>query len=272
MLAAIVWALLYHSRCKKQKWAGCMPGQTTAEHGMMRNGFCSVPWRRLEYILLRTFNSGFGGMNSSSPFRIAVLISGGGTTLHNFIEKIAAGRLPAEIALVVSSSPTARGLQFAADAGIPSVVIERKAFASQDDFSRAIFDNCRRSRIDLAVLAGFLKRLTIPADFSGRVVNIHPALVPAFCGEGFYGHKVHEAVLEYGAKLSGCTVHFADNQYDHGPVILQRAVPVLDDDTPETLAARVFEAECEAYPEALRLIADGRVSLEGRRVRIGGEP
>ena len=205
------------------------------------------------------------------PFRIAVLISGGGTTLRNFIEKIAAGQLPVEIALVVSSSPTARGLQFARDAGIPSVVIERKSFANQDDFSRAIFDHCRRARADLVVMAGFLKRVTIPADFANRVVNIHPALVPAFCGEGFYGHRVHEAVLEYGAKLSGCTVHFADNQYDHGPVIVQRAVPVLDDDTPETLAARVFEAECEAYPEALRLIAAGRVSVEGRRVRIKPE-
>ena len=120
-------------------------------------------------------------------------------------------------------------------------------------------------------MGGFLKRVTIPEDFANRVVNIHPALVPAFCGEGFYGHRVHEAVLEYGAKLSGCTVHFADNQYDHGPVILQRAVPVLDDDTPETLAARVFEAECEAYPEAIRLIAAGRVAVEGRRVRIRPE-
>ena len=207
---------------------------------------------------------------SSPPFRIAVLISGGGTTLRNFIEKIAAGQLPVEIALVVSSSPTARGLQFAREAGIPSVVIERKGFADQDDFSRAIFDHCRRARADLVVMGGFLKRVTIPDDFANRVVNIHPALVPAFCGEGFYGHRVHEAVLEYGAKLSGCTVHFADNQYDHGPVIVQRAVPVLDDDTPETLAARVFEAECEAYPEAMRLIAAGRVSVEGRRVRIQG--
>ena len=196
------------------------------------------------------------------------MISGGGTTLRNFIEKIAAGQLPVEIALVISSSPAARGLQFAHDAGIPSVVIERKSFATQDDFSRAIFDHCRRARAELVVMGGFLKRVTIPEDFANRVVNIHPALVPAFCGEGFYGHRVHEAVLEYGAKLSGCTVHFADNQYDHGPVILQRAVPVLDDDTPETLAARVFEAECEAYPEALRLIAAGRVSVEGRRVRI----
>ena len=202
------------------------------------------------------------------PFRIAVLISGGGTTLHNFLEKIADGELPVEIVAVVSSTPTARGLQFAADAGIPSIVIERKSFADQDAFSRMIFDHCRRARADLVAMAGFLKRVTIPDDFANRVVNIHPALVPAFCGEGFYGHRVHEAVLQYGAKLSGCTVHFADNQYDHGPVIVQRAVPVLDDDTPETLAARVFEAECVAYPEALRLIAAGRVTVEGRRVRV----
>jgi phosphoribosylglycinamide formyltransferase 1 len=210
-------------------------------------------------------------MVSSRPFCIAVLISGGGTTLKNLIEKIAAGRLPMEIALVVSSSPTAKGLQFATDAGIPVVVMERKAFADQDDFSRAIFDDCRRAKADLVVMGGFLKRITIPDDYANRVVNIHPALVPSFCGEGFYGHRVHEAVLEYGAKLSGCTVHFADNQYDHGPVIVQRSVPVLDDDTPETLAARVFEAECEAYPEAIRLIAAGRVTLDGRRVRIRPE-
>ena len=111
------------------------------------------------------------------PFRIAVLISGGGTTLRNFIEKIAAGQLPVEIVLVVSSSPTARGLQFARDAGIESVVIERKGFADQDAFSRAIFDHCRRARADLVAMAGFLKRVTIPADFANRVVNIHPALV-----------------------------------------------------------------------------------------------
>jgi phosphoribosylglycinamide formyltransferase-1 len=121
-------------------------------------------------------------------------------------------------------------------------------------------------------MGGFLKRLSIPADFANRVTNIHPALVPSFCGEGFYGHRVHEAVLAFGAKLSGCTVHFADNQYDHGPVILQRAVAVLDDDTPDTLAARVFEAECEAYPEAIQWIADGRVRVEDRRVRIAPAP
>ncbi len=202
------------------------------------------------------------------PLHIAVLISGGGTTLRNFIEKIAAGQLPVEIALVVSSSPAARGLQFAQQAGIPSVVVERKTFDGQDAFSDAIFGRCRQAGAEVVAMAGFLKRVTIPDDFRDRVLNIHPALIPAFCGQGFYGHRVHEAVLEYGAKLSGCTVHFADNQYDHGPVILQRAVPVLDDDTPDALAARVFAAECEAYPEALRLIAEGRVRVEGRRVRI----
>ncbi|MBC7351484.1 MAG: phosphoribosylglycinamide formyltransferase, partial [Thermogutta sp.] len=104
--------------------------------------------------------------------------------------------------------------------------------------------------------------------FENRVVNIHPALIPAFCGQGFYGLRVHQAVLDYGAKITGCTVHFADNLYDHGPIILQRVVPVLDDDTPETLAARVFAEECKAYPEAITLIAEGRVQVEGRKVRI----
>lgn len=205
---------------------------------------------------------------TNPPFRLAVLISGGGTTLKNLIEKIAAGCLGAEIALVVSSSSAARGLQFARDAGIPAVVVDPKQFASQDTFSACVFERCRTAAADLVVMAGFLKRVTIPQDFTNRVVNIHPGLIPAFCGQGFYGHRVHQAVLDYGAKLSGCTVHFADNDYDHGPVILQRAVPVLDDDTAETLAARVFEAECAAYPEAIQLIADGRVRVEGRKVRI----
>jgi phosphoribosylglycinamide formyltransferase 1 len=203
------------------------------------------------------------------PFRIAVLISGGGTTLRNLIEKTRAGSLDVEIALVVSSTPKAGGLRFAQEAGIPAVVVDRKEFDSQDGFSEAVFARCRAAAAQLVVLGGFLKQLTIPEDYCHRVVNIHPALIPAFCGKGFYGHHVHEAVLDYGAKLSGCTVHFVDNHYDHGPVILQKAVPVAEDDTPETLAARVFEAECEAYPEVLRLIAAGRVRVEGRRVRIG---
>ena len=117
------------------------------------------------------------------------------------------------------------------------------------------------------MLAGFLARLEIPADFAQRVINIHPALIPAFCGHGMHGRHVHAAVLERGCAVSGCTVHFCDNEYDHGPIILQQCVPVADDDTPETLAARVFEAECTAYPEAIRRFATGRLRIEGRRVR-----
>lgn len=206
-----------------------------------------------------------------TPLRIAVLISGGGTTLKNMIQRVEAGQLNVDIRLVVASSPKAGGLKFAEEVGIASAVIPRKDFASQDAFSDAIFTRCRDAEVNVVAMGGFLKRITVPDDFADRVTNIHPALIPAFCGEGMYGHFVHEAVLEYGAKVSGCTVHFADNEYDHGPVILQRAVPVLDDDTPDTLAARVFEAECEAYPEALNLIAAGRVTIEGRRVRVAAE-
>ena len=203
-----------------------------------------------------------------SPLRLAVLISGGGTTLRNLIDAIAAGQLDAQIELVVSSNAEARGLQFAREAGIPTATFERRGFGSLEAFSEAIFAACRAIAPDLIVMGGFLKLVVIPPDFENRVVNIHPALIPAFCGKGFHGQRVHEAVLDYGAKLSGCTVHFVDNQYDNGPILLQRAVPVRDDDTPETLAARVFQAECQAYPEALRLIGQGRVAIDGRRVRI----
>lgn len=202
------------------------------------------------------------------PLRLAVLISGTGRTLKNLLARIQAGTLDTEIGLVIANVASAGGLQYAEEAGVPQAVFPHKEFASTDDFSRAIFDACRTAGAELVVLAGFIRRLTIPEDFTNRVINIHPALVPSFCGKGFYGHHVHEAVLNYGAKLSGCTVHFVDNEYDHGPVILQKAVPVLDEDTPDTLAARVFEAETEIYPEAVQLIAQGRVTVDGRRVRI----
>jgi folate-dependent phosphoribosylglycinamide formyltransferase PurN len=116
-------------------------------------------------------------------------------------------------------------------------------------------------------MAGFLKHVLIPQDFVGRVMNIHPSLIPAFCGHNYFGRRVHQAALDYGVKFSGCTVHFVDNHYDHGPIILQRVVPVMDDDTPESLGARVFEQECQAYPEAIRLFAEGRLKVVGRRVR-----
>jgi formyltetrahydrofolate-dependent phosphoribosylglycinamide formyltransferase len=196
-----------------------------------------------------------------------VLISGGGTTLRNLLEKIAAGTLNVRVRLVISSSADARGLQYAKEADIPARVVNPRTYASPEEFSEAIFESCREAQVEIVVMGGFLKHVLIPADFENRVVNIHPALIPAFCGKGYYGSRVHTAVLEYGAKISGCTVHFADNEYDHGPIILQKTVPVLDDDTPESLAGRVFERECEAYPEALNLLAAGRLRVEGRRVR-----
>lgn len=208
-----------------------------------------------------------GRTRTTKRIRLAVLISGGGTTLKNLIEKIAAGELPAEIVKVISSTDKAGGLEHARNAGLAWEVVDWKQL-SVGDASRRVFETCRASRAQLVVLAGFLKQLVIPPDFENRVINIHPALIPAFCGKGFYGRKVHEAVLAYGAKLSGCTVHFADNEYDHGPIILQEVVPVLDEDTPETLAGRVFQAECRAYPEAIRWIAENRVRVEGLRVRV----
>jgi formyltetrahydrofolate-dependent phosphoribosylglycinamide formyltransferase len=202
-----------------------------------------------------------------SPLKIAVLLSGNGTTLQNLLDRAAAGSLPASFVLVVSNNPDAFGLERAKKAGIPAVAIPRKGM-SREEFSLRTFAACRAAGADLVLLAGFMQLILIPDDYLGRVMNIHPALIPAFCGQGFYGHHVHEGVLAYGAKISGCTVHFADNQYDHGPIILQKAVPVREDDTPDTLAARVFQAECEAYPEAIRLFAEGKLKLDGRRVHV----
>ena len=213
-------------------------------------------------------NDSDGHMTSAQPIRLAVLVSGSGTTLQNLLDRCRDGRLHAHVVQVVSSIADAFALERARKAGIPGTVVTRNEAGSAAEFSRRIFDLCREARADLVCMAGFLQLLPIPDDFLGRVMNIHPALIPAFCGKGFYGPRVHEAVLATGVKVTGCSVHFADNQYDHGPIILQRPVPVLDDDTPDTLAARVFKEECEAYSEAIRLFAEGRLRIEGRRVRI----
>jgi phosphoribosylglycinamide formyltransferase 1 len=205
------------------------------------------------------------------PIRLGVLISGGGSTLANFQSQINQGCLDAEIPLVIASRPDCAGVARARDAGLNCQIVERRKFPSVEEFSSLLFESCRQARVDLVTLAGFLALVRVPEDFLNRVMNIHPSLIPAFCGPGFYGHRVHEAVLERGAKVSGCTVHFADNHYDHGPIILQRCVPVLDDDTPGTLAARVFTAECEAYPEAIRQYAAGRLELVEGRVRVRRE-
>ena len=203
-------------------------------------------------------------------FPIAVLLSGSGRTLQNFIDRIAAGTLPVRITQVISSRPNVAGIERARTAGLPVEVVERKAFPSVEAFSERTLSLCRSSGARLVVLAGYLQLLRIPEDYRLRVVNIHPALLPAFGGKGMYGRHVHEAVLAYGAKVSGCTVHFADETYDTGPIVVQRVVPVLDDDTPDTLAERVFAAECEAYPEAIRLMAAGNWRIDGRRVVVTG--
>ena len=188
------------------------------------------------------------------PLRLAVLLSGSGRTLDNLRERIASGHLAATIELVVSSREDVRGVRIAEAAGIPVSVVSPRGVAVAD-FSQAIFDACDACLADLVVMAGFLHLVRIPSRFAGRVVNIHPSLLPAFGGKGFHGMHVHRAVIERGCTLSGCTVHFVDDEYDHGRILLQKAVPVLCDDTPDSLAARVFAAECEALPEAIALIS-----------------
>ena len=204
----------------------------------------------------------------AEPVKLAVLLSGGGTTLENIFTKINEGKLDAKVAVVIGSRPDAYGLERARKHSVEAVVVERKKFKDAESFSNTLNTTLDEYDVDLVCLAGFMVIWKMSGKYLGRVMNIHPALVPAFCGKGYYGHYVHEAVLEYGAKVSGCTVHFADRVYDHGPVIVQKTVPVLEDDTPETLAARVFEKECEAYPEAIQLFAEGRLKIESRRVRI----
>ena len=204
----------------------------------------------------------------SSQFRISVLISGGGTTLKNLLDPQTAGKLDAEIANVVSSNSKAGGNQFATDAGIPLQVHTRKSFQSDELFSTAIFDDCRNAKCDLVVMGGFLKRVVIPEDFRNRVINIHPSLIPAFCGQGLYGMRVHQAVIDYGCKVTGCTVHFVDDEYDHGPVIAQQVVEVHADDNAKTLQRRVFAAECEIYPKVINLLANGRIEIKDRLVAV----
>ena len=201
------------------------------------------------------------------PIRLAVCVSGEGTTLQNLIDQIRACRLKAEVVQVVASRPRIGAIARAEAAGLPLALANYNA-RSKTEFSNSVFEPIRHSKADLVILAGFLALVKIPPDYKGRVINIHPSLIPSFCGKGFYGSKVHEAVLAMGAKITGCTIHFADDDYDNGPIIVQRPVPVLEDDTLEALAARVYKEECKALPEAITLYAEGRLKLQGRRVRV----
>ena len=200
------------------------------------------------------------------PFNISVMISGGGTTLKNLIDHYDRGELDAQIVQVISSKPSAGGLQYAADAGIESQVVDHRDYDGVESFSKALFDATRLAGVDLVVMGGFLRRVAVPEDFVNRVINIHPSLIPAFCGKGNYGRRVHQAVVDYGCRVSGCTVHFVDDQYDHGPIIGQQTVQVNAEDSAESLAAKVFDAECELYPQVINAIATGKVKVSGRRV------
>ncbi len=199
--------------------------------------------------------------------RIAVLLSGGGTTLENLLAERAKGRLDVELTAVISSKPEAFGLERARRHGVPAHAVDRRGYDDERAFNDAVHRVLAQEPPDLLVLAGFLSRLEL-RQYNGRAMNTHPSLIPAFCGKGFYGERVHRAVLEYGAKLTGATIHYCDEQYDSGPIILQRAIHVREDDTPASLAARVAEVERALSPRAIQLHAQGRLRIDGRRVRV----
>lgn len=200
--------------------------------------------------------------------RMAVLLSGSGRTLQNFIKLSDSGYLKADVSGVISSRPDAYGVQRAKQAGIPNGVISPGKFDDTPSFSQAITAALSQWEPELIAMAGFLSFYEVPPQLTNKVMNIHPALLPAFGGKGYYGDKVHRAVLEYGCKISGCTVHFANNKYDHGPVILQKAVTVTETDDAHSLADKVFEIECQLYPQAINLFAEKRLKVSGRRVKI----
>jgi phosphoribosylglycinamide formyltransferase-1 len=193
--------------------------------------------------------------------RLAVLLSGGGRTLQHFLNLIKAGKLDARIEVVVSSNSNAYGLERAREAGIDAHVVRRRDFETVEAYGEAITSVLVDYELDLVLGAGFLQRYIFPPKYEGRVLQIHPGLLPKYGGHGMYGHHVHEAVIAAGDDESGCTVFVADHEYDKGPILVQKRVPVLPEDTPETLAERVFEAEREAYPEAVRIVA-GRLGLK----------
>ncbi|MGA2094322.1 MAG: phosphoribosylglycinamide formyltransferase, partial [Sedimentisphaerales bacterium] len=198
----------------------------------------------------------------AKSIRLGVLISGGGTTLMNLLDCIKEGRLNAEVAVVISSRSTVAGVERGKQAGMNVRIVRTKDYPGIDEFSKAIGQELTAAGVELVIQGGWLCLWKIPAKYESKVMNIHPALLPSFGGKGMWGHHVHEAVLKAGCKVSGCTVHFCTNEYDSGPIIVQRCCPVLEGDTPDTLAARVFEQECIAYPQAIQLFAEGRLTVK----------
>lgn len=201
--------------------------------------------------------------------KIGVLVSGGGTNLQAIMDAIDEQGINAEIVSVVSSNPNAYALERAKNKGIEALCMRKRDYANAKAYDLALAEHFKSRGVGLVVLAGFMTILgeTFVNAFENKIMNIHPALIPSFCGDGFYGLHVHEAVLEKGVKLTGATVHFVSPVTDGGPIILQKAVEVRDDDTPEVLQRRVMEeAEWKIFPEAIRLFADGKLRVEGNKV------
>ncbi len=194
-------------------------------------------------------------MSAAQPLRVAVLLSGSGTSLENLFEHVEQRGLPARVVCVIASKESAFGLERARRRGVPAIAIPRKKFADVRSFNDAIHAELAKHDVELVACLGFLSIFEPRERYRGRAINVHPALLPAFGGKGMYGHHVHEAVLARGCKVSGATVHFVDDEYDHGPILAQRAVEVRDDDTPDALAARVQAVERELVPEVVRRLA-----------------
>ena len=201
--------------------------------------------------------------------KLAVFVSGKGTNLLNIIKKHEEGFLKTEVRLVISNRDC-EAVESSTRAGIQTKVADPKSFASEVEFGNSILDALKKSEVDFVVLAGFLKKVpdVVVKNFENRVINIHPALLPSFGGKGMYGMKVHQVVIDSGCKVSGATVHIVDAEYDHGPIVLQRCVPVSGDDTPESLASKIHQLEYELLPEAIKLFEENRVKVEGRKARF----
>jgi phosphoribosylglycinamide formyltransferase-1 len=206
--------------------------------------------------------------NGNTVVRCAVFASGGGSNFQALIDRKSAGDLHVEFALLISNNSKAYACERARQNGIPAVHLSEKQFGSFEAYSTRLMELLDEYKVDLIILAGYMKKLPgeIINKYSMKILNIHPALLPAFGGKGMYGKYVHQAVLDYGAKISGVTVHFVDEEYDQGPVILQKTVPVLDNDDAETLAARVLTLEHDSYWRAVEAVANGNIRIEGRRV------
>ena len=198
--------------------------------------------------------------------RLGVLISGGGRTMVNIQQEIDSGNLNAEIAVVICSRSMIKGVERAKELGFEPVIVRTKDFPDVGSFSTRLYEVLKEAKVDLVIQAVWLCLWQIPAEYENRVMNIHPALLPSFGGQGMWGHHVHEAVLAKGCKISGCTVHFCTNEYDMGPIIIQRSCEVKDDDDADSLAARVFEHECIAYPEAIRLFSENMLQIKNQIV------